>query len=71
MTVINDLQSQVDDNSVSLDHNMRFHGNGVPTNSNYPEEDWQTGADKDKYVGSLYYDLLTGKKYYYLKTDNL
>lgn len=48
-----------------------WFGNGEPTKSNYPMNEWASGSDSySKHLGDLYYDNLTGNAYRFSRNEN-
>lgn len=59
-----DLQSQIDGSI------QDWFYEGAPTNFNEPAKNWTTDDLKNKHLGDLYYDLITGKSYRWQVTNN-
>lgn len=61
---IEELQKQIDGSITT------WFQDGVPTQSNYPANEWKTEKDKNAHLGDLYYDNKTGFAYRYQKSNS-
>lgn len=61
---VSEVQKQLDGNFTI------YYGQGEPTNSNYPAEDWNTTQKKKEHVYDLYWDRTNKNGYRWVKTVN-
>ncbi|MCG8482589.1 MAG: phage tail protein, partial [Clostridia bacterium] len=64
-SVASDLQNQIDGNITT------WFYDGEPTLLNSPAINWTTDTEKDKHLGDLYYDNLTGYAYRFRKNVSI
>lgn len=65
------FQADADTGAVTIkatDVPHQFFGEGVPTASNYPANQWTTDRLKDFHTGDLYTDTFTKKTYQYIRS---
>lgn len=70
-TFVTAVTAQIDELGKQIDRQIQtWFDTGIPTLDNHPAENWTTDEDKEKHLGDLYFDNLTGLAYRFSKNDN-
>lgn len=70
-TFVTAVTAQIDELGKQIDRQIEtWFDTGIPTLDNHPAENWTTDADKEKHLGDLYFDNLTGLAYRFSKNDS-
>lgn len=70
-TFVTAVTAQIDELGKQIDRQIQtWFDTGIPTLDNHPAENWTTDADKEKHLGDLYFDNLTGLAYRFSKNDS-
>ena len=70
-TFVTAVTAQIDELGKQIDRQIQtWFDTGIPTLDNHPAENWTTDEDKEKHLGDLYFDNLTGLAYRFSKNDS-